>query len=285
MKVSTYMLVSSLVLGSLAQPGTVLAEEQKKLISGNQSQVDKGVADTIQAQVEKLPLSPEEMGTPLSDSTVEREASATISTKEEPAEDTSSTETGQTEENTRPSMEESTLTTSVSQAQASSEMAPEQKAPKESPGDTTLSWGGLTLRLSTDGTLFVPGGSTTSDPEDLVPESVVKKDIKKIVIENTLTVHGSARNMFSNLSNLTEIEGLDKFDTSNVTNMNNMFGSCSKLSSLDLSKFNTFNVTDMSRMFNYCENLTSLDLSNFETFNVMKMNDMFADCSSLTRLV
>ncbi|MGF1919502.1 BspA family leucine-rich repeat surface protein, partial [Enterococcus faecalis] len=283
MKVSTYMLVSSLVLGSLVQPVTVLAEEQKKLISSNQSQVDKGVADTLQTQVEKLPLLPEERGIPLSDSTVERKGAATTSTKEDPVEDTSSTETGQTEENTCPSMKESTLTTSVSQTQDSSEVPPEQRDPKESPGDTTLSWGGLTLRLSTDGILSIPGGSTTSDPGRIVSESKVE-EIKKIVIENPLTVNGSAAGMFSGLSNLTEIDGLDKLDTSNVTNMTIMFFNCSGLTSLDVSKFDTSNVTDMYGMFYNCSGLTGLDLSKFDTSNVTSMQGMFQNCNELTSL-
>ncbi|MGF1919460.1 BspA family leucine-rich repeat surface protein, partial [Enterococcus faecalis] len=284
MKISTYMLVSSLILGSLVQPVAVLAEEQKESISNDQSKIDKGASDILQAQVEKLSLKPEEKRVPFPDSSVGSEDSATISTKEELAEETSSTETDKPEENTQPSTEESTLSTPTSQTQDSSEVPSEQKEPKELPGDTTLSWGGLTLRLSTDGTLSIPGGSTTSDPEALIPADKVKNEIKKIVIENTLTVNGSAFRMFADLSNLTEIEGLDKLDTSNVTDMGAMFYNCRGLTSVDVSKFDTSKVTDMGYMFGGCNMLSSLALSKFDTSKVMDMSGIFSSCSGLTSL-
>ena len=73
-------------------------------------------------------------------------------------------------------------------------------------------------------------------------------------------------------------------DTSNVTNMNYMFGSCSSITSLDLSGLDTSKVTDMSNMFRNCNALTSLDVSGWNTSNVTSMNEMFYYCSALTSL-
>ena len=90
-------------------------------------------------------------------------------------------------------------------------------------------------------------------------------------------------NMFGSCFRLTNLD-LSSFNTSNVTNMSNMFGSCSILTNLDLSGFNTGNVTDMNNMFFVCSNLTSLNLSNFNTENVTDMSGMFSACYSLTSL-
>ncbi len=60
-----------------------------------------------------------------------------------------------------------------------------------------------------------------------------------------------------------------------------MFGSCTSLTSLDLSNFNTSNVTNMNGMFGSCTSLTSLDLSNFDTSKVTSMINMFNGCTSL----
>ena len=73
-------------------------------------------------------------------------------------------------------------------------------------------------------------------------------------------------------------------NTSQVTNMYYLFGSCQRLTSLDLSNFNTSNVTNMGSMFDYCVRLTSLDLSSFNTSNVRDMDSMFSDCWALTSL-
>ena len=89
---------------------------------------------------------------------------------------------------------------------------------------------------------------------------------------------------FGNKENIKTIKKLKGLDTSNVTNMNYMFGSCSSLTSLDLSNFDTSNVTNMSQMFYNCSSLTSLDLSNFDTSKVTDMRYMFSRCSSLTSL-
>ena len=79
-------------------------------------------------------------------------------------------------------------------------------------------------------------------------------------------------------------EEIANLDTSNVTSMYGMFGSCNKLTTLDLSSFNTSNVTDMSGMFNNCQKLTDLDLSGFNTSNVTNMSDMFDYCQQLKNI-
>ena len=89
--------------------------------------------------------------------------------------------------------------------------------------------------------------------------------------------------MFGSCSSLTSLD-LSNFNTANVTDMRQMFAVCRSLTSLDLSNFNTANVTDMSYMFGWCSNLTNLDLSNFNTANVRNMGNMFLYCSSQTSL-
>ena len=95
--------------------------------------------------------------------------------------------------------------------------------------------------------------------------------------------------MFGSCSNLTSID-LSGFDSSNVTNMNSVFLLCSNLTSINLSNFNTSKVTNMGNMFSVGDlftqhsSLTSLDLSSFDTSNVKTMNFMFSGCYSLTSL-
>ena len=84
--------------------------------------------------------------------------------------------------------------------------------------------------------------------------------------------------------NLTEIRGLNFVDTSSVTDMSWMFGSCSKLTSLDLSSWVVSNVTNMSNMFYYCSSLTSLNLSSWDVSNVTNMSGMFDYCGSIQQL-
>ena len=109
---------------------------------------------------------------------------------------------------------------------------------------------------------------------------------------NTLYIQGnggvianySSSYLFYKFSKLTEIENINLLDTSNVTNMGGMFGSCSSLTSLDLSKFDTSNVTSMYQMFQNCSSLTSLDVSKFDTSEVKNMASMFSSCNRLTSL-
>lgn len=72
----------------------------------------------------------------------------------------------------------------------------------------------------------------------------------------------------------------NNFDTSKVTNMSWMFGSCSILTSLDLSSFNTSNVINMASMFNRLYSIKSINLSNFDTSKVTNMRAMFGGTSA-----
>ena len=85
-------------------------------------------------------------------------------------------------------------------------------------------------------------------------------------------------------SELTKIEGLQYLNTSQVTNMAWMFGTCSSLTSLNLSHLNTNNVVDMKYMFMNCSSLINLNLNNFNTSNVTDMMGMFNGCSALKSL-
>ena len=99
-----------------------------------------------------------------------------------------------------------------------------------------------------------------------------------------VTANYNSEYLFFRFSKLTEIENLNLLDTSNVISMNQMFGSCSSLTSLDVSKFDTSQVTNMLDMFSGCRCLTSLDVSKFDTSQVTNMSSMFKDCSKLTSL-
>ena len=99
-----------------------------------------------------------------------------------------------------------------------------------------------------------------------------------------VTANYNSEYLFFRFSKLTEIENLNLLDTSNVISMNHMFGSCSSLTSLDVSKFDTSQVTNMLDMFSGCRCLTSLDVSKFDTSKVTNMSSMFKDCSKLTSL-
>ena len=71
-------------------------------------------------------------------------------------------------------------------------------------------------------------------------------------------------------------------NTSEVTNMAFMFGSCTKLTSLDLSSFNTSKVIYMSYMFNGCTNLRTIYVGNgWSTAAVTTSTNMFNYCTSL----
>ena len=59
-----------------------------------------------------------------------------------------------------------------------------------------------------------------------------------------------------------------------------MFGSCSKLTSLNLSNFDTSKVTSMYRMFNGCKSLTHLDIRNFDFTKVTSYSNMFGSSAS-----
>ena len=85
---------------------------------------------------------------------------------------------------------------------------------------------------------------------------------------------------FGSCSKLTSLD-LNSWDTSCVSNMGSVFSNCQALSSLDISQWNTSMVNDMNDMFNYCISLTSLDLSSWDFSNVTNTSYMFSNCSNL----
>ena len=89
---------------------------------------------------------------------------------------------------------------------------------------------------------------------------------------------------FNGCKNLTTISGIEYLHTDNVTDIRAMFGSCSSLTSIDLSHFNTESVTNFYGMFYDCTGLTSLDVTGFNTANATRMDNMFENCSGLTEL-
>ena len=89
---------------------------------------------------------------------------------------------------------------------------------------------------------------------------------------------------FNGCKNLTTISGIEYLHTDNVTDIRAMFGSCSSLTSIDLSHFNTESVTNFYGMFYDCTGLTSLDVTGLNTANATRMDNMFENCSGLTEL-
>ena len=116
--------------------------------------------------------------------------------------------------------------------------------------------------------------------------STVKSALTKVVFHRSFSSvrPTSLCRWFASCGKLTAIEEISNLNTSEVTDMSNMFGSCSALTSLDVSSFNTSKVTNMSYMFYKCSALPSLDLSNFNTGNVTNMSYMFYNCSALPSL-
>ena len=73
----------------------------------------------------------------------------------------------------------------------------------------------------------------------------------------------------------TDLSFANKLDTSKVNDMTQMCGSCSSLTSLDLSSFDTSNVNNMDSCFIDCRNTTQLDISSWNTSKVKTMYRMF----------
>ena len=99
-----------------------------------------------------------------------------------------------------------------------------------------------------------------------------------------IMANAKSNTAFRSFTALTSITGLEILDTSMTTNMAFMFGSCGKLTNLDLSTFDTSAVTATTYMFSGCSSLTDLNLSNWDTSNVTTMAGMFGQCSNLTSL-
>ena len=141
------------------------------------------------------------------------------------------------------------------------------------------------------------------------PWEAYSDDIKSLVVEEGVSVVGSATGLFQRLNNMayadvssldvsgatdlsyafqwcSSLEELDltEWDVSKVTSLNDMFYGCDSLQNLDLSGWNTQSVSDMSYLFTCCDSLQNLDLSGWDTQNVTDMSHMFADCKSLVSI-
>lgn len=89
-------------------------------------------------------------------------------------------------------------------------------------------------------------------------------DITKVVFDKSFKDQSPATCYFwfQSCVNLATIEGIENLNTSNTTDMGNMFGSCFKLTSLDLSSFDTQNLKTMNSMFGGCHALTTIYVSD-----------------------
>ena len=141
------------------------------------------------------------------------------------------------------------------------------------------------------------------------PWEAYSDDIKSLVVEEGVSVVGSATGLFQRLNNMayadvssldvsgatdlsyafqwcSSLEELDltEWDVSKVTSLNDMFYGCGSLQNLDLSGWDTQNVTDMSHMFADCRSLVSIDVSFFNTTRVERMMYMFSNCEAIRSL-
>lgn len=116
------------------------------------------------------------------------------------------------------------------------------------------------------------------DPQSFPSWYEKKEQVTRVVFDPSFANArpNTARFWFYYMINLESIDGLQYLNTSEVKDMYAMFGSCRKLTSLDLSSFNTSKVTSMTSMFSDCEVLTSLNVSNFNTSKVTDMSGMFS---------
>ncbi len=89
-------------------------------------------------------------------------------------------------------------------------------------------------------------------------------DITKVVFDKSFKDQSptTCYFWFQSCVNLATIEGIENLNTSNTTDMDNMFGSCFKLTSLDLSGFDTQNLKTMNSMFGGCHALTTIYVSD-----------------------
>ena len=100
----------------------------------------------------------------------------------------------------------------------------------------------------------------------------------KIIINQTLS---KMQELFHLCSDLVNIVFSDTFDTSKVQCMDYLFGSCSSLTSFNVSSFNTSLVMSYTYMFDGCDKLTSIDLSNFGGKYTCGFDSMFMSLKNL----
>ena len=146
--------------------------------------------------------------------------------------------------------------------------------------NSTLYFTNTSEVLTADGT-FIPEGAT--DPVTItnvwsgtdVTASAsyspawrtwgVYNNIVTVVFESSFAdvLPTSCNYWFNGCSKLTTVTGIAHLNTSEVTDMYGMFGSCSELTTLNLSGWTNTLVTNMSSMFSQCQKLATLNLTNF----------------------
>lgn len=157
-------------------------------------------------------------------------------------------------------------------------------------GDKTLTFYYDALKDTRDGTAFSCEVHYMEEEEMNLPgwfaEEGISLKVERVVFHSSFANARptSLENWFYYFLNLKEIDNIELLNTESVTNMYGMFGSCSALTSLDLSHFATWNVTNMSGMFEGCFGLTTLDVSHFDTRNVTDMSQMFEGCTGIKEL-
>ncbi len=108
--------------------------------------------------------------------------------------------------------------------------------------------------------------------------------IKKVYFDEGVSLGDSCNYLFYGLSNCTEIDMSNIVSTSNVTSMGMMFGSCSKITSLDMADWDISNVTYMDGTFYNCSSLETLDVGQWNTSSVTDMKSLFSGCDKLKTL-
>lgn len=94
---------------------------------------------------------------------------------------------------------------------------------------------------------------------------VKPSDIKKISIDNLVSLPSNCEAMFANLENLEQITGLSNVDTTDISDLSYMFANDYKLESLDLSTWNMVNIS-ADYMFSNDRNLNDLNLRKFDDY-------------------
>ena len=149
------------------------------------------------------------------------------------------------------------------------------------PSNKTLTFYFDKLRSSRTGTTYDLNRGTNSTGWYL---DGTNQNVTKVVFNSSFAaaLPTTTYGWFYGMQNLQTIQGIEYLNTSEVTNMIGMFGSCSSLTSLDLSSFNTSKVTNMNVMFADDINLRTIYVGDgWSTEAVTHSSLMFANCTSL----
>ena len=149
------------------------------------------------------------------------------------------------------------------------------------PSNKTLTFYFDKLRSSRTGTTYDLNRGTNSTGWYL---DGTNQNVTKVVFNSSFAaaLPTTTYGWFYGMQNLQTIQGIEYLNTSEVTNMIGMFGSCSSLTSLDLSSFNTSKVTNMNVMFADDINLRTIYVGDgWSTEAVTYSSLMFANCISL----